>query len=304
MDSEKKTEIKVGLTVIIGLILFILVYGWAKNFSLTSDNKFLSVQFNTVAGLEIGDVVSVNGVKKGMVESIESNQNSAITLIKFNEDPELKSDATFAIMMLDLMGGKKIEISAGNANEDIDYSKIQNGIFAGDISTAMATLNSVESDLVEVIKEIKVSLNSVNSFLGNEEFRNNVVSTVNNLNSAASNLNDLLIQNKDDLTNSISNLERLSNKLNVFFDENDSNLNSIVIGIDSTLTNTNSLISKMINFSNQVENSENNLGKLLYDEELLSNLKLSIEKINELTNLISEQLKSDGLKVEADVDLF
>ena len=82
MNSEKKTEIKVGITVLVALVVLILVYGWANNFSLNS-NKMLYIQFPTVAGLEIGDLVSVNGVRKGLVESITSDDNYALVGVNF-----------------------------------------------------------------------------------------------------------------------------------------------------------------------------------------------------------------------------
>ena len=41
MRNEKKTEIKVGITVLAGIVLFIFVYGWAKNYSVSSDYNFI-----------------------------------------------------------------------------------------------------------------------------------------------------------------------------------------------------------------------------------------------------------------------
>ena len=54
----------------------------------------------------------------------------------------------------------------------------------------------------------------------------------------------------------------------------------------------------------EIEKKENNIGKFLYDEQLFSDLKASFEQVNELTKIITEQLKSGGLEVKADVDLF
>ena len=32
MKNERKTEIRVGLTVLVGILVFIWILGWAKNF--------------------------------------------------------------------------------------------------------------------------------------------------------------------------------------------------------------------------------------------------------------------------------
>jgi len=304
MNSEKKTEIKVGATVLIGIILFVFVYGWAKNFSFSSDNNYLNISFPTVAGLEIGDLVSVNGVRRGLVEKIESSSNRALVKIKFNDEVALKEDATFSIMMLDLMGGKKIEISGGSSPNSLDYSQIHSGKFAGDISTAMATLNSVESDLVDVIGELKISLKSANSIFGSKDFTDNVSGSLKNVEILTKNLNDLILENKEMLSQSITNTRDLTEKTNSFLDENTKQISSVISNLDSTLVNSNKLIRKISAFSDEIKSSENNLGKILYDEALLSDLQNSLKQIQEMTTIINEQLKSGGLEVKADVDLF
>lgn len=304
MRNEKKTEIKVGLTVFVALLLFIFVYGWAKNFSLNSDEKKLTIEFPTVAGLEIGDLVSVNGVRKGLVNSITSDNNFALVDVKFSEDVNLKEDASFYIMMLDLMGGKKIEISAGNSSNKIDFIKVHKGKFAGDISTAMATLHSVETDLLDVVYELKNSLKSANSILSNEKFANDLTTSVSNLNTLTGNLNKMILNNREVLEETLLNARELTSKTNTVLDDNSNRIKSILNNFDSTLVNSNILITKVTNISDDIINSNNNLGKALNNEELLTNLEESLKQIKEMTTIINKQLKSGGLEVKADVDLF
>lgn len=304
MNKERKTEIKVGITAFLALLIFVFIYGWAQNFSFNSEKKLLNVEFSTVAGLELGDLVSVNGVKKGLVENIRSSTNSAIVTIEFIDALELKEDATFSIMMLDLMGGKKIEINSGNSTNHIDYSKLQKGNFSGDISTAMATLSSVETDLVEVIRELKLSLENVNSVFNSEGFIDNVKSSAANLEELSNNMNELLIANKNTFTQILENANKLTENTNDLIDANKEQLASLLKNLDSTISNSNVLITKFNRISDEVVNSENNIGKLLYDEEMFNDLVISIKQIKELTTIINEQLKSGGLEVKADVDLF
>lgn len=304
MNRERKTEIKVGVTAFLALLIFVFIYGWAKNFSFNSEKQLVNVEFSTVAGLELGDLVSVNGVKRGLVENIRSSTNSAIVTIEFIEPTELKEDATFSIMMLDLMGGKKIEINSGNSTNHIDYNKLQKGNFSGDISTAMATLSSVENDLVEVIRELKLSLENVNSVFSSEGFIDNVKSSAANLDELSRNMNDLLIENKNNFTQILENTKKLTQNTNALIDSNKEQLSSLLNNLDSTLSNSNELITKFNRISDEIVNSENNIGKLLYNEELFNDLVISIQQIKELTTTINKQLKSGGLEVKADVDLF
>lgn len=304
MNEEKKTEIKVGITVLAAILIFIFIYGWAKNFDLTSNDRNINIKFETVAGLEIGDLVSVNGVRKGLVNLISSKENYALVEVKFDEDVNLKQDATFSVMMLDLMGGKKIEINPGNSEIPIKYEETQNGKFAGDISTAMATLSSVETDLIEVITELKTSLHNANKIFGNKELTNNISSSMAQIKLLSTNLNELVIQNKTIFNETITSIGKLTENTNNFLTENGEKVSSILTKFDSTLAESNQLLTKLNDFSNEISNSQNNIGKVLYNEDLLNDLQISLKQIKELTSIINEQLKSGGLEVKADIDLF
>ncbi|MBI1933507.1 MAG: MCE family protein [Ignavibacteriales bacterium] len=304
MNEEKKTEIKVGITIFIALIIFVLIFGWAKNYSLTSHDMKLSVKFNSVAGLEVGDLVTVNGVRKGYVESIESEPNSALVKINFSEDPNLKDDASFSIMMLDLMGGKKIEIINGISQNNLDYGKTYIGKFSGDISTVMATLNSVEGDLISVIKDLKSTLDFVNINFSNEEFKTNITQSVSNLQKLSANLNELLVKNQKDISEIIANTKNITNDTKNLLNDNKAEFNDIIKISKKTLVSTDSLIQKLNLITDETVKGKNNIGKLLYDENLIGDIKESMEQLKKLTKTINDQLENGGLEVKADVDLF
>ena len=59
MKDQRKTEIRVGITVLIGLIVCLWIFGWAKNFSLTPTENTIKVKFNNTSGLEVGDPVTI-----------------------------------------------------------------------------------------------------------------------------------------------------------------------------------------------------------------------------------------------------
>ena len=71
MKNQKKTEIKVGITVVVGVLVFLWIFGWAKNYNINSNRKEMTIEFNSVAGLEVGDAATINGVRKGFVDDIE-----------------------------------------------------------------------------------------------------------------------------------------------------------------------------------------------------------------------------------------
>lgn len=206
--------------------------------------------------------------------------------------------------MLDLMGGKKVEINPGNSASEMNYSKIRNGEFLGDISTAMAALGSVENDLIDVIKEVKVTLFQVNKTLTDSQFNQELKLSINNLNNLTNNLNSLIINNKDNINKLLTEGTDLTKSLNNILVSNKDSLSVTLSLIRQTLNNSQLLISSINDFIDKTNKSENNLGRVLNDKEITENLKVSIQQLKDLTKLLLDQLKSSGIKVDAKIDLF
>ncbi|MFH1197672.1 MAG: MlaD family protein [bacterium] len=301
MRDTRKTEIRVGIFTILGILLFVWIFGWAKNLSLTSDKKILLIKFDSVAGLETGDVVTVNGVRAGHVEEIEFNNGSV--LVKSNIEPnvDLREDARFYVMMLDLMGGKKIEIAPGSSKVKIDYQKTQIGSFAGDVGTMIFTLNSVQTDLLDIIKEMRVTLNNVNKLLGDENFNAQIKNAVTNMNVAVTTLTALIERNKNDISALITSGKELALSANSMINENKDELKTLLKHIEETVNNSNKLLTKINELVDETKEQKNALGKALYDEQLITDLKDMIKKANEMISVLVEQLKTDGVKVDANI---
>ncbi|MBN2570921.1 MAG: MCE family protein [Ignavibacteriales bacterium] len=300
MKNSKKTNIRVGITLFIGIIIVILLLMWAKNISFSS-KKELFIRFDSVAGLELGDPAMLNGVRKGYVDEIKVDGNSVVVKVVLDKDVSLNSNAKFSLMMLDLMGGKKIEISPGDSSHKINFSTIQNGEFVGDISTAMAMLSSVEYDLVGFIKEAKTALTAMNDLLGDEAFVQQLKSSALDLSLAMRKLNVMMDENRKDLNDLLNTGVELADNLNNFIIDNKENIHSTLDNANVLLINTNELVTKVEEFLLETKEQSNNVGKFLYDEQLFNDIKISLEKLKELSNILIEQLKNEGVRVDADI---
>ncbi len=301
MKDQRKTEIRVGITVIVGLLIFIWILGWAKNFSLSSNQKTLLVKFNSVSGLEVGDNVSVNGVRKGFVENFKLEGDKVIVSLSLDSDVNLKKDATFSISMLDLMGGKKVNINPGISSQLLNYNEVQNGIFYADIPEVMSMLGKVEGDIPAIIKDIKITLSSLNNYLTDNDLNTDIKTSLSNLNKASRKLNVLLDENREGISQLTQNTVKLTRNVNDFLNENKSSLKSSVEELHTVLTKTDSLLTSVNTFSGEIRNKKNNIGKLLYDDKLYDNLSQSITQLNELTKILIEQLKGKGVNVDAHI---
>ncbi len=301
MKSQKSSEIKVGMTVFIGTLLLVWVIIWAKGISVFEEKRDIQIEFSSVPGLAEGDPVDINGVRTGRVNNIELQNNSVIVDVEISNSVRLASDATFSLLMLDMMGGKKISISPGISLSELDYSKTQKGFFPGDISTAIAALNSVQSDLVIVVKDAKKSLGLVNELLEDGKLKSEFLESLNNLQLLTKNVSSVFDENKKNIGSMISNGSKLAASVEEVIQSNKVQFSSLLVQMSELAVKSKSLISSMNSIIDETKAKNNNAGKLLYDKEMYDNLKTTLNQLNELTKIFTEQLKKDGLNVDAHI---
>jgi len=301
MKDERKTEIKVGLTVLVAILIFLWIFGWAKNISIRSTENTIKVSFKNVAGLEIGDPVTVNGLRKGYVNEMKVLPNEVIVEISLDNDVQLKEDAKFSISMLDLMGGKKIEIFPGESNTALNLNEIHKGVFLSDIPAVMSLLGSVQDDLVTVLKDVKITLSSVNGYLTDESLTSDIKQSLKNLNQLTSEMNEVLKQNKDNLKLLTENAVALTDKTNNLVKNNEQNITELLKNLNEVVIKSDKLINDITQLTNETMKQKNNIGKLLYDEEMMHDIKATLKQVNELTSILIEQLKGKGINVDANI---
>jgi len=301
MKNERKTEIKVGLTVLTGILLFIWIFGWAKNLSISSNEQIIKVKFNNVSGLEIGDQVTVNGLRKGYVKEMTVEPNSILVELSLDKDMQLKEDASFAISMLDLMGGKKVEVFPGESSNLFRLDKIATGKFYADIPSVMSLFGSVQDDLVTVLKDVKTSLHSLNNYLTDEKLNADAKSSISNLSLLTSKLNSVISENKNDLRTISTNLVELTENSSELLKDNKENITQLLKDMKIIFQKSDELLTDLNNLTKETTNQQNNIGKLMYDETVITDLKKTLKQVNDLTQLLYEQLKGDGINVDANI---
>jgi len=301
MVNERKTEIKVGLTTIISLAVFIWIMAWAKNFLVTTNDVVITIYFENVSGLEVDDDVTVRGLRIGFVKDISLDRNIIIVKISVNSNLDLRKDAEFWLVTVDLMGDKKIEIYPGNSNDKLDLSLIHTGRFQPDLSAMMETIGAMKDDLFSIVDDIKISLRAINGYLTDEKIKTDFKTTLSNLHSLTAKLDVMLTENKENIAKITENTSVLSEEARTFFDQNKENLSSSIANLNSVLAKSDSLVDKFNYFANETKKGKNNLGKILYDDSLMISLSESMARLKDISKILLEQLQKDGVKVDASI---
>ncbi|MFA6597224.1 MAG: MlaD family protein [Ignavibacteriaceae bacterium] len=304
MKDQRKTDIRVGLTVIVSLLLLIWIIGWAKNFSLNSNRTSVTIKFQNVAGLEVGDNVTVNGVRKGFVDDIVMKSDFVFVKISLDPNIDLRNNAVFSVMMLDLMGGKKVEITPGNAEEKLDLKQVQNGSFSADVPSVMMMVGKLENELPLMFKQVNVTLSSLNEYLNDKNLQSDIKTTASNLVTISDQLKNVINENRNQIKLLTSNSAELTSEAKDFFAKNKESLHTTIVDVSALIKKTDSFISKLDALVIETKDQKNTAGKLLYDDSLFLDLKETLKDVKELVKILNEQLKNEGVNVKADLDIF
>jgi phospholipid/cholesterol/gamma-HCH transport system substrate-binding protein len=171
VTNEERTDVKVGLTLLIGVALLIFGIGWAKQWHLGGHEEIVSAIFPTAGGLENGDPVLMSGLKRGTVKSVEPNGTGAVVTMTLDVPADLRSDAHASISMLELMSGKKVELWPGVSPEKLPKGTLISGNFSGDISSLVALLTSLSGNFQSIAGQADTLLTSLNEIIRDDTLK-------------------------------------------------------------------------------------------------------------------------------------
>lgn len=114
----KKTEISVGLFMIMGMVCLAYLsvnLGSVELFG--SDSYSISATFGSIEGLEPGASVEIAGVPVGKVKRIMLEENNALVEMEIKNGTEISDDTIASIRTKGVIGDKFIKLSPGGSDE-------------------------------------------------------------------------------------------------------------------------------------------------------------------------------------------
>src|SRR5438445_13033181 len=114
MDITYKQEVRVGLLVLVGFVVFTGFMFWLTGRSLVSKTVPTNVVFKNVSGLKEGDPVRVSGVKKGRVGPVRLQRVGQVTVtLQLEPEGRPHKDARATVASADFLGAKYVDYDPG-----------------------------------------------------------------------------------------------------------------------------------------------------------------------------------------------
>jgi len=277
-----RAELKVGLTVMIAVAIFAIALFWVKGVRLHRDYFRVDVWFPNVGSLEIGDPVSVSGVRRGKVESVALDRGGVKVGLSLGSDVKLRSDAVFTIKNVGLMGERFIDVAAGAAPDPWPADSIPRGLYDTGIPEVMGLIGGVTGEIRELVAAIRSSI-------GSDTTLSRLVRVSENLEHLSQQVTGLVEENRTGLAQTMGNLKTASQELRQTVEDNRETVGRTVRRFDSAATTLNTFANQLDTLSRSVRTivdsistGSGSLSRLIKDDQLVRRWEATAKEIDAL----------------------
>jgi phospholipid/cholesterol/gamma-HCH transport system substrate-binding protein len=286
VDITYKQEVRVGLLVLVGFVVFTGFMFWLTGRSLVSKSVPVSVVFKNVSGLKEGDPVRVSGVKKGRVGPVRLQRVGHVT-VTLQLDPEVRphKDARATVASADFLGAKYVDYDPGLSDTLLAAGEPIQGLTEEQFAdVAQGAAKSAQ----ELIANVNKGLNPGELAT---DIHNTLIATQRGMNALTQATNGPAIQQTQA---TLKSLERVMSHLDTLLGA--ANPTATGKRLDTLSTNLTQLTSRLADATgslkgllDKMDKGEGTLGKMATDTLLYKNLNATLKSLSELLTDLKER---------------
>jgi phospholipid/cholesterol/gamma-HCH transport system substrate-binding protein len=279
---SRRTEIQVGLTVIVALAILIAGVVWLKDYSLVRDTHVYRVSFPQAGGLSASDEVHVNGLRRGEVKWMRLVGDHVEVELGLSKSVVLTTDSRVAIRNVGLMGERIIAVDLKATGRPYRPDEIVPGTYEPGLGEVMGQLGST----FDAVAGLSVELQRL---AGSMEKEGRLSSTIRNFNSTTEELRLTVSENRALLRSTLENLSEASQTAKRLTTDRESELrqaldhfSSAAEKIDDLVGRLDSLRTTVQQLTTRVDRGQGTLGRLVQDDQLYADLNASVQSLKSL----------------------
>jgi phospholipid/cholesterol/gamma-HCH transport system substrate-binding protein len=286
-------EVKVGVTALLTIIIFIWLYNFLKGKDFFSNSAYYYTIYDKIGGLAESSPVEINGYKVGVVQSIDFvNPESGRLLVSFSvsKDFKLPKNTYAEIVPISLLGGMKVQFVFGNGPGTYSDGDTIPG------RLAVSVIDKVETELLPLkdkISNLLIILDSVITSVDDimdPEFRKNLSGTIAHLNGTTESLDNILSSREKELKATLDNVNKFTKMLSdnsASMSKTFSNLEAITdtlaaADIYASVSYLKESLGKTALLIDNLNDGKGSAGQFITNDTLYTNLTNSLESLNVL----------------------
>ena len=219
VEKETRLERRVGGIALVGLTLLIAGVLWGKGVTDNLDKKPLIISFEDATGINTNTPVYFHGVQVGSVSAISVDNLGATVKAHVKGDVDIRDDATATLRIMELTGGKKIELDPGTASTALGDRPIR-GVNEGDIGEIFSMAASIASEIGPMMERADSLLAALNTLVTDPSIQLGVKSTITEFSQAGRSVNALLESSGPSISRTLGSLEQAAGELNRLLEKN------------------------------------------------------------------------------------
>ncbi len=311
MRNNRSREIQVGAVSLLAIILLVLGFIYGKNLPISPKANLIKIRFPNSSGIQITEPVVVNGVRRGLVRDVRNDAGSVLISVELNKIDDIRSDASAKITLLEITGGKKIEINPGKSDKRFDLKNEMPGKTPPDLSELVALIGDVSQDVINLVRNLDTISTNIAEVTSDPYFVSGLKNTVRNAEELSTGLNDFFANNRASLQKSLGDISSLTAELKKAVELNSPKINTIIdnlqatvndargfiAGTDSAVYDTRELISELNSMAEEVRRGHGFVNKIIYDKELAAKLDSTIRGLSEFLDMVKQHGVNVNLRI-------
>jgi phospholipid/cholesterol/gamma-HCH transport system substrate-binding protein len=283
-------ETKIGALTVIAITLLILGFNFLKGKNLIEKKATIYIDFEKVNGLNMADMIKINGLKVGGVEDMQETDadlSGIVVAFHLTRAINIPNDS-YAQVITNPLGSSFIELVMGKSTVFVKD---------GDTLKSMQTKGLVQDlqdklePTIENLNKTLASLDETVKRVGNvfdEEAKQNIGKTLKDLALATDQINSMLAPGKGSIAKSVENIAGISGNL-----KNNNDSITMIIGnltkvsrdiskaeIGNTIQQLETASVNLNQILNGIKDGKGSLGMLTKDEALYKNLTSTSNSLN------------------------
>ena len=281
-------EAKIGIAVFFAIIILIGGIIFLKGIDFRSKDYRLTLFYGNVNGLAEGSPITIAGLNIGKVQDMRLAGNVIAVGIAIDNKVNISKDSKAFIKSSSLMGGKQIAMIPGISPETLKDGDTLTGAYEADLTELTSTLSPISSNVLGILERVNSTFD--------DPTRRNIQSILLELNRAAKDLQQVILQQGGHLDYALGNFTTFSEDMSRFAKRLDTiavdQKGNVGDGIKSIRVMAKTMeeasgrfkdaSASIDNVFKKLERGDGTIGKLMNDERLYNHLDSLILSLNEL----------------------
>lgn len=280
--ARRTTEIRVGVTVLVALVVLIAGVTWLSEFGVSRARVEYVCIFTDVGGLQVGDPVTISGVRMGRVEEIALGDAGVFVRLSVDRAVPLPYGTGIFVRNTGIIGEKFIAVALGQTEQTYAPGDTIIGVY----ETGVPEVISQMGDALQSLNRVS---DSIDRILALAEERGTVRTSLESVENASRDLAAALSENRQDLRETVASLKDVSSRLRSLAERKEGTVEATIDRLantaertDTLMTSVSRLTSELIEITTRLESDSTTMGRLLTERELYDDVRRTMRETSAL----------------------